>query len=421
MNSLSKICPCIVLAIGLFAVGGSTAKASDDVNVMCPVLSDRTVLPEISTMYKGKEVRFCCNECKVEFEDNPEVYVSELPQLKALSIQERVSAFMDGNTRFVVCGALIAVLVILRIVRFFRPVRDNAPQSFLGKLFSRGITPTIPLLVGVAILGYQKYELQTALAMKDMEDNLHFATFYDFGYPPAPKRPDTEKRVKGSFYRGNDERSPRLFNDGNYRTATFHVSLCSADGSEINHGDEVLEQELFVRLVIERPPFTPDFLYCDKVMNKMFLTRECETFLGMNGPVADRVNLNQIEPMQEWDALFPIGDVAQGTCCDRKQGIVYICEEYYYQPYWWGKRDQRGGSRFHYGIKYDISFEDGKLSSESDVYMGALYRTRKFPQWKVPMDQWFSHNPIPELPCEPSTDDPELLGIDEHLAKAQNN
>ena len=34
------------------------------------------------------------------------------------------------------------------------------------------------------------------------------------------------------------------------------------------------------------------------------------------------------------------------------------------------------------------------------------------------MSQWFSHEPIPELTGE-NVDDPELLGIDEHLSKQQ--
>jgi hypothetical protein len=73
------------------------------------------------------------------------------------------------------------------------------------------------------------------------------------------------------------------------------------------------------------------------------------------------------------------------------------------------------GSRFHYGIGYDLKISDDQLTAESDVFMGALYRTRKLPTWRVPMDQWFSHRPIPELPGE-NVSDPELLGITDHIA-----
>jgi len=41
--------------------------------------------------------------------------------------------------------------------------------------------------------------------------------------------------------------------------------------------------------------------------------------------------------------------------------------------------------------------------------MGSLYRTRKFPKWKVSMHEWFSYLPIPVLPSE-NIDDPEHLG-----------
>ena len=93
-----------------------------------------------------------------------------------------------------------------------------------------------------------------------------------------------------------------------------------------------------------------------------------------------------------------------------------MCEKHFYPASlsFLGKR--RGGSRFHYGIRYQIEIEEGTLASSSDVYMGALYRTRKFPAWRLPMSEWFSHKPIPVLPGE-NTDDPELLGFPEHQAK----
>lgn len=398
----------VALAFGVFAGDACAA----EVNEWCPVLGDRKADAEIATTYKGKEVRFCCNECKVEFEANPEVYVDQLPQLQELSVRDEVASFLDGNTRWIVAGLLASLLVGLMLYRRLRK-RDADAEEAGKSLLSRRIPIAWPLAVVVGILAFEVYTLRAAKHETYLEDNIHFATFYDYGYPPVPKRPDTARRVKGTYYRGNDERSPKLFNNGNYRTATFHVSICDEGGKPIDHGDNIENKPLFIKLEIERPPFTPDFLYSEKLMAKMFLTRECDRFLGATSNIPDRVGLTATEPMQRWEARFPIGKT---TCCGKKRGIIYVCEEYHNKSRPWSLSETWIASRFHYGLVYEIQMQDGKLAGESDLYMGALYRTRKFPAWKVPITEWFSHQPIPELPSE-NIDDPELLGTSDHEKK----
>ena len=58
--------------------------------------------------------------------------------------------------------------------------------------------------------------------------------------------------------------------------------------------------------------------------------------------------------------------------------------------------------------------------ADSDIYMGALYRTRKLSTWRVPMEEWFRHRPISELSSE-NVDDLELLGITNHLASSRQS
>lgn len=78
--------------------------------------------------------------------------------------------------------------------------------------------------------------------------------------------------------------APKLFNEGNYRTATFHISLCDTEGQAVDSQSAVGDSELFVRLEVERPPFTPDFLYRPETMNTMFLTTECDILYLENRP-----------------------------------------------------------------------------------------------------------------------------------------
>jgi len=382
---------------------------------MCPVLAGRLASSDITTMFRGKEVRFCCNECKQEFIDNPEIYLSELPQFRDISWSENLTAMLDTQARTIACAGLISLLVGLRLLRWWRPVPASSSPSFLGRFTSRKISPAIPLAILCGLLGFQVYSLQAKTHDHWMEDHMHFATFYDYGFPPVPPRPKIEPKMVSTYYRGNDERSPRLFNNGNYRTSTFHLSVVDAEGQPVKHGEEVLGRELFVRFEIDRPPFTPDFLYDEDLMNTMFLTKKCEKFLGRDSDPADRVGLTSLEHMQRWEALYPLGKLCR-NCEEGKRGIIYLCEEYYHESYWWTKEKVRGGSRYHYALSYQLSVQNGKLAATSELWMGSLYRTRKFPKWKVSMDEWFSHQPIPVLPSE-NIEDPELLGLDEHLGK----
>lgn len=381
-------------------------------NEKCPVLPNVDASSDISTTYQGKEVRFCCNECKKEFDENPEVYVNQVPQLQELTLREEVGSYFDANSRFIASGALAAALVVLRLLRLRGRPTDPVAQSKFTQLFSRKISPTVPLIIVTGVLGYEVYSLRSQIETSQLEDQIHYATFYDYGYPPVPKRPDDENRLNDTYYRGNDERSPRLFNNGLYRTATFHIALVDASGKQVQVGDVVSGRELFVRLEVERPPFTPDFLYSDRLMHKMFLTEHCDALLHGDA-IDDRVNLTAIEEMQRWEALYPVNvsKLEDGS----HRGIIYVCEEYHQEPFWWSSTKEWVGSRFHYGIPYRVLVQDGAIAAESNVYMGTLYRTRKFPAWKVPITEWFSHDPIPELPSAPNTEDGELLGTDDYL------
>jgi hypothetical protein len=113
------------------------------------------------------------------------------------------------------------------------------------------------------------------LSLQQPEDEIHDATFYDFGYPPLPRRPVSKKRLAVSFWRGNDKRSPKLFNQENYRTTTFHVSACDSDRQVVDTQASISDSES-VRPAGNRTSTvqTRFFLYCSEMVNAMFLTSE---------------------------------------------------------------------------------------------------------------------------------------------------
>jgi hypothetical protein len=230
---------------------------------------------------------------------------------------------------------------------------------------------------------YQRVQvLNEEIHQTQLKDLLHFATYHDFGDTPVPAKPPLPKQLKATFYRGNDERSPRLFNGGHYRTCTFQIALCDEAGREIPLGGSVAGRRVGIRLEIERAPFTPDFFWTPDRIQRYFLTQRCDPFMGSDGPIADRVNLRTDQEMQRWSAWFPIGN-------------------------------DETAARMHYAIQYDVHVNGGCIAEPSDLWMGALYRTRKVLQWRLPLEQWFSHEPIPVLPG-PSVRDPKLLGISDY-------
>ncbi len=401
MHGSSKL-TALILGCTIFLLG-----ADEPVNRMCPVMTDQEAVDDYNVNYRGKEVRFCCVECQGEFLREPAKYEAALGFTQQ-SFWHDANMFYQQNTRLSTIVVLAALLVLLRIYRAFRKPSEEELQTFLGRAMSKPCSPVIPMVLMLCVVGFHFRALAMERYDGQIEEDMHYATFYDFGFPPKPKHPPVEARVKASFYRGNDERNPRLFNNGNYRTATFHVGIFDSDGNQLAVGDEVTGKDLFVKLTIDRPPFTPDFLYEPRFMKTMFLTSECDRFLGRDRPVADRVDLITTEPMQQWEAKYPIK-----SCCAEAKGVIYVCEEYHYTPWYMAGESQRGGARFHYAVQYNLKFEDQQLAEASDIWMGALYRTRKFRQTTVPLDQWFSHEPIPELPAK-NVDDPDLLGISDY-------
>ena len=89
----------------------------------------------------------------------------------------------------------------------------------------------------------------------------------------------------------------------------------------------------------------------------------------------------------------------------RFEGVVNVCEAKIFE-------DRQLGARLHYGIKYDIKVENGRLAEGSEVWMGSLSRSEKAAKGAIPDEQWLHHKPLPELPEAQDISD-ELLGIDD--------
>ncbi|MDB5391686.1 MAG: Planctomycete cytochrome [Planctomycetaceae bacterium] len=231
-----------------------------------------------------------------------------------------------------------------------------------------------------------------------------------YGNPPIPQHPGHAPRLKGEYYRGNCERSPKLFNGGNYRTATLRVSLVDSQGREVNYGDHIEPNSLSIRFELERPKGTTPTLYGEGIVKGVFLTSQLvsETPAKPDRPV---VRLTETKPGWQWEATVPLNG-PNDAAANLLSGLIYV-----YQGAIDDSNKIRGS--LHYGIKYDLQLKELVLQPDSQVWLGSLFWTPTLEHptlGKVPLKEWFNDKPIPEITGENSVD-PLLLGIPEHEKK----
>ena len=228
--------------------------------------------------------------------------------------------------------------------------------------------------------------------------------------PFGPMRP--ERSVTPEYYRGNDERSPQLFNGGFYRTATFRLSVRDAQQRQIDFGDSVGGGPLSVRVELQRAAHATPRLFTPAIMRDVVLS-----------PVPARhefpdlaEHVSRFETLEEgelWECYYPIETPATAADDDlpdrRLQGWIYLCKG--------TVNDKKLGGSHHFRIEYDLEIVDGRLGEGSNLTMGCLDRFNTLqmtPPELIQQIEWFDYRPIPEITA-PQTADDELLGVDEHL------
>jgi hypothetical protein len=294
-----------------------------------------------------------------------------------------------------------------RWMRWFTPLQRFGLAHFFLIAISMGWILTLLVLRGqtnkVRNMISQMKHVQWVNGQSPMQVNSVY------GNPPIPHRPEHPPRLRGEYYRGNCERSPKLFNGGNYRTATLRVSLIDAQGRDVNYGDHIEPQSLSIRFELERPKGTAPVLYGTGIVKGVFLTPQLlpETMTKLNHAVT---RLSEIKPGMQWDASVPL-DGPKDATTTTLSGLIYV--------YQGGIEDNKARGTLHYGIKYDLNFKDLVLQPDSQVWLGSLFWSTNLEhpnQGKVPLKEWFDDQPIPEITGENSTD-PQLLGIPEHAEK----
>ena len=195
-------------------------------------------------------------------------------------------------------------------------------------------------------------------------------------------------RLGGVYYRGNDERNERLFNDGFYRTAEICVNLVDENANVLKVKDSIPKEGLSVRLSIKRSAGAENRMFDQRSLESSFLS---SSFQG-TAKATDRQLLKKSKD-DEWVVTYPL-DLHGDSVLDSEPitGDLYL----YYGPL-----DQ---NRIHYSIHYDLAILNNEIQPESELWMASTYNLNGrvlLPNLKdILLDRWFDFRPIPEIPKE---------------------
>lgn len=230
------------------------------------------------------------------------------------------------------------------------------------------------------------------------------------GAQPKPLRPRGAAGLGGTYYRGNDERSEKLFNGGYYRTATMKLSLIDEHDQPLTLGQTVSGSQLFVRLEIERARQAAPSLFTDELMTDVLLTRRTG---DRKEPIAgdEPARFEVLQSSERWSAKYRLGDFT-GQADVALNGIVYVYTGA-------TQSDASVQGQLQYGIVFALRIRERTLLENSELWLGPILVPGNFQfpaDGKITLAEWLDTNPIPEIISENSTD-PKLLGIPEHVGK----
>ncbi|MCI0361280.1 MAG: hypothetical protein L0211_22590 [Planctomycetaceae bacterium] len=290
----------------------------------------------------------------------------------------------------------------------------SASPGWLTRQLARvpRLTALVGLLLAVAwglslLLARSQHDLATVT--KQLVDHQRRRAAASPPEPPSQLAANHPPRLGGEYYRGNDERSPKLYNGGFYRTATMNVQLVGSDGKPCKWLDPY-PAEPRIELTVERAPQATPNLFTEKIMAKAFLTAVRPVDLANSGH--DYRLLQTVVPGDKWLAAYELPACANS---ERLRGQLFLYSDR-------GIDEEKLSGLPHYRIDYDFWVQDGVIESRSRLAMVSLYQPGNLsltPANHIMPDEWFDFRPIPVIEGEPSTD-PVLLGIPENVDLGQD-
>lgn len=409
----AAVCVCLLSPISLYGqveLREPLTTSSVETNEFCPVIPDQPSDPQFQAVHNGRSIRFCCADCVRRFEADPESYVGNLPPIVTIKpVADPNRSFDENLARVLSPVAKIAgyaadrpwlttylvAIVSLAALCYRRSKRTSGNRDWSEKLRT---TITRPSVIGLLVLG----GLCVQFAVELWSNSSPGPPPSQFNFQPTAGNSAANSTIawpqslheiphglSNVYYRGNDERSEKLFNGGKYRTATFYLSVRNENGQELRAGNDVGTTPLFLHCRIVRAPNTAREFFTETRMSAFRLSR-----------VDGKDSKNETRPIKvlrsewEWEVQAPVG-TPSGVDYQGFRGIWHL---------------GTGDNQPHYGIQYAIHLRDGKILPESVVWMFAILQS---PILDGPTadGEWFSDRPIAEIPDGKGVTDPKLLGL----------
>lgn len=410
-----------LVAIGWLALCAGHAAGAEAVNEFCPIVPANPATVDHAVIHMGKTVRFCCDDCLNKFLDDPDAYLKQLPQFPreeatpTPAAPEPARDWLAWHTYYLAAewAATVAekhralALYVLSVSLVFmagkrwrarRGQRGTDTSELAEAKAATGLFTAsnlfILLLCGAlvdALWGDVWRTPTAAVASMPRQPTSRVEDFMTLllqlnelsDQELLEARSGVPHRLQAVYYRGNDERNPRLFNNGLYCTCTFHVGLRDADGLEVEHGAPVEGRQLFVEVEIVRAPGASASFYTDAAMapvclGHLHLPRFGDNELSL--PDEEQVRFEIVESGERWRARYPLGEVKAA-----RRGVVYLSA----QP---RMGEYLAAARPHYGIGYHLIVKDGQLAARSHLWMAPLYYSVR------DLEGWFSHERLPFIP-----------------------
>ena len=393
----------IYFCIILFSA--SKALGSQLNNLRCPIEPTELATQKYKSEYNGDIIYFCCSECVSLFEESPEIYSKSIQEIKSNKISETEKTFIQKiidttwNLFFQFPGSFLAILILFIYLIFKKfPLTKWVPKKSWNPI----------LIIALMFdLFYTHLIHKESSKTNSLIEEVHSTTFLEYGEPLIPSISKLPASIKKTYYRGNDERNPGLYNGGNYRTAQFTIDLCNSSNDTIGYDSLVDYKNLFLRVTISKTPNTSNHFWSKKKMDTIYVTANSEKFHWSKNRLHDATNLYKIDSKNEWQFKYPLQSFSVGNQNRLIKGIIYLCEKRYNQ------NNSLIGGRFHYAFQFDLKIISNEISNTSDLWMGPLYRKRSLRIWEIPESEWLSTDPIPINQMNDRNKDPILIGIDE--------
>ena len=398
---LQKIKEFYFFLLFLFLISVSSAAKLN--NTRCPIEPTELAVEKFSTTYNGDTIYFCCRECVDIFDASPELFLKPIEDIKTKQQSLADKSFTQNTFDFVwnfffyLPGTSIVIIVgiILFILR---------KKFFKGEKIKVNFKHTVIVLLFFDIC-YSQHISSRNKKIEILENEIHSTTFIEYGTPLIPAISKQQASLKKTYYRGNDERNPGLYNGGNYRTAEFNIDLCNILNEPASSEKLINSKDLYLRVRIIKSPNTAEHFWQNYKMENIYATSNSEKFHWNKDQITDAVHLNKIDENQ-WEFKYPLEKFALGEEPQIIRGIVYLCEK---------RKSSKGmviGGRFHYAFQFDLKLFSKKFDATSDLWMGPLYRKRSLRIWEIPENEWLSPDPIPINENNKKIKSPTLLGID---------